>query len=183
MNRLIAIVAAPVAALTVAMTLVLAAGSRLVAEADSGKEWTRRVWEVDAALADDDVAAAMPRLRDAYLAALRSNRWEAMAEVGDSARRVSAVVVVPEPALMTARRAYLTGLARARQQRSVEGVLRFAERFVALGDREIVEHCIGTATRIAEDYGGAERFAQVQAFVERHRQALPATGRGHHEQP
>jgi hypothetical protein len=93
------------------------------------------------------------------------------------------VVVVPEPALMTARRAYLTGLARARQQRSVEGVLRFAERFVGLGDRVMVEHCVGMATRIAEDYGGAERFAQVQAFVDRHRQGLQATGRGHHEQP
>jgi hypothetical protein len=47
----------------------------------------------------------------------------------------------------------------------------------------MVEHCVGMATRIAEDYGGAERFAQVQSFVERHRQALPATGRGDHEQP
>jgi hypothetical protein len=62
------------------VTLVLA-GSRLVAEADSGEEWARRVGEVDAALADDDVAAVTPRLRDAYLAALRSSRWEAMAEV------------------------------------------------------------------------------------------------------
>jgi hypothetical protein len=176
-------VTATAAALTVATALVLAGASTLAARVDTGEEWTRRVGEVDAALANDDVATAMRRLRDAYRAALRSDRWEAMAEVGDVARRVRAVAVAPEPALTMARKAYLTGLARARQQRSVEGVLRFAERFVALGDREMVEHCVGVATRIAEDHGGTERFAQVQAFVERHRQTLPVTGRGDYEQP
>lgn len=183
MKRLLAIVAATVAALSVATTLVLAGAGKPGARGDTDEEWMRRVSEVDAALADNDVAAAMPRLRDAYRAALRSARWEAMAEVGDVARRASAVAVAPGSALVTARRAYLTGLARASQQRSVEGVLRFAEGFVALGDREMVEHCIGVATRIAEDHGGTERFAQVQAFVERHGQALPLPGWGDYERP
>lgn len=183
MKRMLAIVAATVAALGVATALVLAGASRLAARGDTDEEWMRRVSEVDAALAGNDMAVAMLRLRLAYLAALRSDRWEALAGVGDVARRVSAVAVAPGPALVTARRAYLTGLARAGQQRSVEGVLRFAEGFVALGDREMVEHCIGVATRIAEDQGGTERFAQVQAFVERHGQALPLPGWGGYERP
>jgi hypothetical protein len=183
MKRMLAIVAATVAALGVGTTLVLAGASRLAAPADTDEEWMRRVREVDAALADNDVAVAMPRLRLAYLAAFRSDRWEPLAGVGDVARRVSAVAGAPGPALMMARRAYLTGLARASEQRSVEGVLRLAEGFVALGDREMVEHCVGVATRIAEYHGGTERFAQVQAFVERHGQAMPVPGWGGYERP
>jgi hypothetical protein len=183
MRQLRSVVAAEVAALAVATALVLAGASRPEARVDTGEEWTRRVAETEEALADDDVAAAMPRLRDAYRAALRSDRWEAMAAVGDVARRVSAVAVAPQPALAMAHRAYLTGLARANHQRSVVGVLRFAEGFVALGDREMVEGCIGMATRITEGQEGAEGFAQVQAFIERHRQVLSVSGRGGYEQP
>ena len=84
--------------------------------------WTPPLAKVDHALADGDLAAALSWWRDANAAALRSGQWEGMIEVGDAARRLEAGSVL-------ARQAYLTALFRARQQRSLDGLLSAAAAF------------------------------------------------------
>jgi hypothetical protein len=100
----------------------------------------RRLAAVDEALARGDVTQAIYRWRDAYGAALRSRRWDAMVAVGDAARRIDALARpdgVPSGFRAEARQAYLQALFRARAAASPEGLARAAEAFAALGDAEM----------------------------------------------
>jgi len=47
--------------------------------------------------------------------------------------------------------AYLTAAIRARREGSVDGALRSAEAFQALGDQAIAEHCRHVAARLAAE--------------------------------
>jgi hypothetical protein len=113
--------------------------------------WTPPLAQVDRALTEGDRAAALSWWRDANAAAIRSGQWEGMIEVGDSARRLEAGAVL-------ARQAYLTALFRARQQRSLDGLLRAAAAFGELGDHEVLEH----ALRIAEREAGLDPRANAR---------------------
>jgi hypothetical protein len=64
-----------------------------------------------------------------------------MIEVGDSAARIGKASAKPDALVRQARRAYLTAFLRARRRHSREGMLRAADGFAALGDREIAEQC------------------------------------------
>lgn len=77
----------------------------------------------------------------------RAASWQPLLRTGDLARAHG-----DAPA---ARRAYLAGLFRARGERSVEGVLRVAEGFAALGDQDVVDHALRMAAAI-----DAERAAE-----------------------
>ncbi len=179
MDRLSVVVAAMFAAMALAVTVILVAdGTPAARIAREDVEWAQRMREAEAALAAGDGQAAVARLRAAHYAAVRTGRWDAMAEVGDAARRASELATPPPRATSTASRAYLAGLAQAREQRSVEGVLRMAQGFAALGDREMVEYCIGMAGRLAEQDGGAERLVQVHGFVEAYREIRATTREG-----
>jgi hypothetical protein len=174
MDRLSVVVAA-VAALAVGLTAILVADRTPAARvAREDLQWTQRMREARTALAAGDGQAALVPLRAAHHAALRLERWDALAEVGDAARRAAEMSATPRRAASTASRAYLAGLALARERRSVEGVLRVAEGFAALGDREMVEYCVGVAGRLAEQDGGPERQSRVRGFVETYR-AVRAT--------
>ena len=140
-------------------------------------EWTFRLREAEAALAAGEIQVTMVRLRAAHRAALRTGRWDAMVEVGDVARRASDIATPPPRAVPTASRAYLAGLALAREQHSLDGVLRVGEGFAALGDREMVEYCIGLAGGLAQRAGG-EGVVRVQAFVERYRETRTTASEG-----
>ena len=107
---------------------------------------------LDEALARRDIGAAQRHWHDAYRAALGSRRWEGMIEAGDGAR---------------ARQAYLTALLRARQQKSLEGVLRTAEAFSGLGDRQVVAQCLRIAERLAAAQHDAAARERVSALSER----------------
>jgi hypothetical protein len=88
----------------------------------------------------------------------RGGSWQVLAQAGDQAR-----VRGDAPA---ARRAYLRALFLARGDRSIVGVLRAAEGFKALGDRDAVEH----ALRIAAALGpgdGPDVGARLQALRDR----------------
>ena len=52
------------------------------------------------------------------------------------------------------------------------------EGFAGLGDREMVEYCIGVAGLLAERDGGGERLERVQVFVERYRATLTTASEG-----
>jgi hypothetical protein len=171
MDRLSVVVAAMMVAMAGAVTVVMVGDGTPAARFEEDIEWTVRLRDAEAALAAGQTHVTMVQLRAAHRAALRTGRWGAMVEVGDAARRAGEAVTPPPRALPTASRAYLAGLARAREQNSVEGVLRVAEGFAALDDREMVEHCIGVAGTLAQRAGGDQAVVRVLAFTERYRDA------------
>lgn len=120
--------------------------------------WPVTLARLDEALARGDRAEALSWWREAHAAALRSRQWEGMIEVGDAARRFDA-------GAPRARQAYLTAFARARQQRSLDGVLRVAVAFGELGDRDVLVQALRVARREAGLDPGAS--ARVQAIAER----------------
>ena len=109
--------------------------------------WTQRVALVDEALARADLSRATHEWREAYGAALRSRRWDALVEVGDRAVRIVEVGGGSTHFRAEARQAYLNALFRARAQRAVEGMHRAAEAFERLGDSEMAQG----ARRMAEN--------------------------------
>ena len=109
--------------------------------------WTQRVALVDEALARVDLSRATHEWREAYGAALRSRRWDALVEVGDRAVRIAEVAGGSTHFRAEARQAYLNALFRARAQRAVEGMHRAAEAFARLGDSEMAQG----ARRMAEN--------------------------------
>jgi hypothetical protein len=90
--------------------------------------------------------------------------WERAMQIGDEARQRGDV-----PA---ARRAYVAALFRARGERSLPGVLDAAERFAALGDRDVVEHALGMAAPL----GGADRDDETQRRLQALRDQLGVSG-------
>ena len=101
--------------------------------------WTQRVALVDESLARADLSRATHEWREAYGAALRSRRWDALVEVGDRAVRIAEVAGSATQFRAEARQAYLHALFRARAQRAVEGMHRAAEAFARLGDWEMAQ--------------------------------------------
>ena len=180
MDRLSVLLAAMVAAMAVALTVVLVGDGTPAGRIDGTEdlEWTLRLRDAEAALAAGEAQVTIVRLRAAHRAALRTGRWDALIEVGDAARRAAEASTSPPRAIPTASRAYLAALARAREQQSLDGVLRVGEGFAGLGDREMVEYCIGVAGRLAERDGGGERLERVQVFVERHRATRTTASEG-----
>ncbi len=140
-------------------------GSRL--DGSPEEAWRIHIRKVDAALAQQDVAAARQAWRDAYLAALGSRCWSGLAEVGDASLRIGAVSRLPQAAECLARGMYLRALFRARQQNSLDGVLRLAEALDALGDSGAVEECLRLAERLAATTRDARARDLVRAFQER----------------
>ncbi|MGH7322766.1 MAG: hypothetical protein ACRELA_24530 [Candidatus Rokuibacteriota bacterium] len=66
-----------------------------------------------------------------------------------------------------ARRLYLAALFRSREQNSVDGVLRAAQAFAALGDGEVVEVCLSVAQDVAAQTGDPQADVRVHAFRQR----------------
>ena len=122
---------------------------------------------MDEALARGDIGAAERHWHDAYRVALGSRRWEGMIEVGDGARRIGEVTGARATANTRARQAYLTALLRARQQKSLDGVLRTAEAFSGLGDRQVVAQCLRIAEHLAAEARDAQARERVSALSER----------------
>ncbi len=122
---------------------------------------------MDEALARGDANAARMARDAAYLAALGSLRWEAMAAVGDASVRFAASTGVG-PALQPAvRRSYLVALYRARSQGSLEGVLRVSGAFAELGDREVAREGLAMAASMAAARRGAHDAERVKSLVDR----------------
>ena len=173
MSRLGGIVASIIAAMALAVTVVLVGDGTPAPRMEEDLEWTLRLREADEALAAGRPQLASAQLRAAHRAALRTSRWAAMVEVGDAARRAANAAAPLPGGVPTASRAYLAALVLAREQRSVDGVLRAGEGFAALGDREMVEYCIGVAGGFAQG-AGADAAARVETFAERYREPQAA---------
>lgn len=153
-------------ALLIALAIVEVLASRASAGEASPKNvaapWAPHIKRVDEALAQKNFSVAVRAWGDAYTAALGSRRWEGMIEVGDAYLRIGERLAYRRAFVAKAREAYLAAVFRARQQRSLDGVLRATEAFAALGDRQVVAQCL----TIAKDLAG--RDAQAQALVQAH---------------
>ncbi len=130
-----------------------------------GAPWRTHLARVDEALARQDLSGAIRACHDAYRAALGSRRWEALVDVGDAYLRIGEAAGSRKGWEPRARESYLNALLRARQEGSVEGVLRATEAFADLGDREVAEQGLRIADRrTAQD---PEARADVRRFRER----------------
>lgn len=141
---------------------VLLAGSvSAVAEPPDGP-WAPAIHQVDAALARKEYSAALRAANDAYSLALGSTRWDGMVSAGDLYRRIGDATGLKRSFEAKAREAYQKAFFRARQQASVEGVLRSMEGYAALGDAQMV----GVGLRVAERLAARDPEAQadVRAF-------------------
>ena len=134
--------------LVIALALVEAlAGRERVADAET--PWADAIKRTDNALERGDIRDAVRAWRDAYLAAFASRRWEGMIELGDAALRIGALAPPRRHWEPRAREAYMAALFRARSEQSVEGVLRAAEGFGALNDRQVVDLGVRIARGLA----------------------------------
>jgi hypothetical protein len=129
--------------------------------------WQARLLKVEQAMARGDFAAAETLWREAYAAALKSRHWEGVIAAGDTYRALGARAGFRTASVAKARQAYLTALFRARSEGSLAGVLITAERFVELGDREVVEQCIRVARKVAAQSRDPYAEEHLRAFTER----------------
>jgi hypothetical protein len=120
---------------------------------------------VDQALDRRDLKAALGAWHVAHEAALRAEGWEALIDVGDAWLRIGDLGGDDAAPYGRAREVYLAAMFRARRQGSLEGVLRVAEIFGALGDEDLATQC----ARIAERMAGQdpESRADLRAFTTR----------------
>jgi len=129
--------------------------------------WLVAIRAMDQAVSQGDVHAAMTSRREAYQTALGSRRWDALADVGDATSRLANTPGVTGQMKADARRAYLEALFRARRQGSLEGVLRVAEAFAALGDREVARQGVVIANVLAARSPAPETRERLRALQER----------------
>jgi hypothetical protein len=112
--------------------------------------WTLHIAAVDRALTAGDLTAAAAASTQAYRAALASRRWEGLLEAADAHLRVADAAGAPQAGAPRARELYLSALFRARDARSLDGVVRTAQAFDRLGDREAAAHAMRVAQRLQE---------------------------------
>ncbi len=129
--------------------------------------WKTRLDQVDEAVSHNDVSRAVLLWREAYAAALRSRHWEGMVAVGDAYRRLGTLGGFQKASAVKARETYRAAFFRARQEGSVDGVLRVGQAFAALGDREVVEQCIKVAAALARQARDARAEERVRSFSDR----------------
>jgi hypothetical protein len=118
------------------------------ASAAAATPWTLHIDAVDASLRAGDISAAAAASTEAYRAALASRRWEGLVEAADAHLRIAQAAGAPQAGVPRARELYLAALFRARDAGSLEGVIRVAQAFDRLGDREAADHAVRMAQRM-----------------------------------
>lgn len=132
---------------------------------DPTAPWAIHIHLMDDALKTRNVRAALRAWHDAYVSALGSRQWQGMLEVGDAYLRIGEVAGTRRATQANAREAYVTALFRARQHGSLDGVLRVAEAFAALGDREAVAQCLRVADQLAARNPKADARERVRVLT------------------
>jgi hypothetical protein len=160
---------------------IFAEAVQVGAQTGSADPWTVHLRGADEALARSDLSAAVRARHDAYGAALGSRqRWDGMLAVGDLARRIGAAAGTRQQGIAQARQAYLVAFVRARQQGSLDGVLRTIEAFAELGDVDVVRQGLHVAEALVAarpgDTAAADRVRELASRLSDRRIAVPATG-------
>jgi hypothetical protein len=109
--------------------------------------------------------AALPALDRAYRAAAADGRWAELIALADVVRRLGHVARDEEKFDAIALDIYRSALTHARRQASLDGVLRIADGFGELGDRDGLKECVRIAERLAA--GDREGEADVRALTTR----------------
>jgi len=138
-----------------------------------GSAWRGHLRVVEQALGQRDIDQAQRAWESAHLAAVESPSWEGLIATGEASLRIGDATSGRTAAELSARRAYFAALYRACRANSFEGILRAAEAFGALGDREVVEECLGLVEFQAD---GEQTRRQLMALVGR----LGAPSNGNH---
>ena len=150
----------------------LAGNATVLANPDG--PWTPAIQQVDAALARKEYSAALRTANDAYALALNTTRWDGMVCAGDLYRRIGEATGLRRSFETKAREAYQKAFFRARQQASVEGVLRAIEGYAALGDAQMV----GLGLRVADRLAARDPEAQADIRTFRARLGDPSLTAG-----
>jgi hypothetical protein len=140
--------------------------------------WRGYLRSVDRALGQRDVEQARHAWENAHTAAVESSSWEGLIAAGQACLRIGGAVGARPSAEPEARRAYFAALYRACRENSFEGILRTAEAFADLGDRDVVEECLGL---VELEQTGTEVRRRVAAVVGRlglRRDGAPTTAAG-----
>jgi hypothetical protein len=127
--------------------------------------WAAPIRTADDALGRKEYSAALRLWHEAYRAALAAPGWEGLMAAGDAYLRIGEATGLRRSADLKTREIYLAALTRARQQGSVDGVLRAAEGLAALGDVKAVAQCVRLAEVLAARDPDAR--ADVRAFKAR----------------
>ena len=173
-------VRAVVAGLGFVLAAALASGVTAARGGDPGAprdgmvSWAGHLGAMDAALRTGDVTAAHEHWREAYTAALGSRRWEGFAEAGDAALRLGRASGSPDGGIPRARELYLAALFRARDAGSIDGVLRVATSFSALGDHAVSRQAMRIADRLMATRTATTQHAQVAAITADRPPTIPA---------
>jgi hypothetical protein len=122
--------------------------------------WATTLRELDRGLSAGDLTVADSAWPQAWSAAVASRRWEALIAVGDSTRRLGELSDTRPQSDAKARRAYRLAYHRAQTEGSLEGLLRAAEAFAELGDRDVVQAILGVTYEVA-----AKRDLEVRQRV------------------
>jgi hypothetical protein len=101
---------------------------------DPTPAWVQRIALVDDALGRSNLSRAVYEWREAYGAALRSQRSEGLIAVGDRAIRIAELAGGWGYFRTEARDIYVHAALRARAERSPDTILAIAEVFDKLGD-------------------------------------------------
>jgi hypothetical protein len=156
-----------VVALLVASVATLEVFAARTASEEAPTAWHASLARMDSAIARGHVVAAAARWRDAHRHARRSGQWEPLIDVGNGSRRLGRAAGGERTADALARDAYMSALLRARRAESLEGVLRVAEAFAELGDRDVVEQCVRVAHVLAARAADPVAVEQVKRFSDR----------------
>src|SRR5262245_38910137 len=142
--------------------LGLGLAGNVAALATTDGPWDPAIHQVDTALARKEYSAALRAANDAYTLALGTTRWDGMVAAGDLYRRIGEATGLRRSFETKAREAYQKAFFRARQQASVEGILRATEGYAALGDAQMVGLGLRVAERLAA--GDPEAQADIRTF-------------------
>lgn len=167
-------VVSPIACLLIAVPLFVAlshVSARVQPGAASPTAWLDAQQQADQAIALGRFGDAVRAWHEAYAEALVSRQWVAMAEVGDLSVRIGAATGSRTAAEARARECYFSALLRARRDGALDGVLRIAEAFARLGDRDVAEQALDVGAALAERRSPDAR-ARYQHTAERLR--MPA---------
>ncbi len=160
------------AALLAAIILLGSMAASMVAdppgapEAGERAEWKRLIRRGDEAAAQKDFRTADAALHDALNEAIIRNRWDGLLEVGHAYLRLGQAGGPREAMEMKAERAYSAALTAARLAESVDGVLRTAEAYAAMGKPVVVDQIVRLAEFLAARSRDAQAGARVRAFRE-----------------
>jgi hypothetical protein len=124
--------------------------------------WNADLRDLGEALAVGDRSQALRVWNAAWTDAVGSRRWEPLIAVGDAALHVGKVTGAQAEARVSARRAYRMALLRARANGSVEGVMRAADAFASLGDRDVTAVALQIARQLAVSSADRDLRARLE---------------------